>query len=99
MRAIRKGKFQNIAQTNRFLARVKSLKELVDAVLLNAETHNVYLPNYITAAQRHIPLRGENVLGYQGDGLRPMPSSWRKAIIGDYNTSTTGGKVIESRGF
>jgi len=107
MRAIRKGKFDSVAQTDKFLGRVKSLKELIDSVLLNAEHYSVFLPTYITAAQRQLPLRGDNLLGYQGDDLRPMPGGWKRAIENysssvtsskGYSPSTVGGRMVESRG-
>lgn len=73
MRAIRKGKFDGVAQTDAFIDRVKLLKELIDMTLLAAESRNVYLPTYITSAQRALPLRGDGRLGYVGGGIVPMP--------------------------
>lgn len=73
MTAIRKGKFDGIAQTGAFLGRVKYLKELIDGVLLAAEGRNVFLPSYITRAQRALPLRGDARLGYVGDEMVRMP--------------------------
>lgn len=82
MRAIRTGRFDGIAQTKAFINRVKDLKTLIDTVLLEAETQNVYLPTYITSAQRALPLRGDKVVGYVGDDLTSMPGSWQASING-----------------
>jgi hypothetical protein len=52
MRAITRGDFSNISQTETFFRRVVLIKTLIDRVLLYAESQNVYLPNHISASQR-----------------------------------------------
>jgi len=81
MRAIRRGKFDEIAQTDGFIERVKDLKEMIDKVLLAAERQRIYLPTYITNAQRNIPLRGGQILGYVGEGVQPMPNGISKRLL------------------
>lgn len=82
MHAIRKGKFDKVAQTDGFINRVKLLKGLIDQVLLDAEANNVFLPNYITYAQRNLPIRGGSVLGYEGEDVHAMPESVSKRLMG-----------------
>jgi len=81
MRAIRRGNFNGIAQTDGFIQRVKLLKDLVDEVLLKAEQQNVFLPTYITGAQRALPLRSSGRLGYVGDTVFPMPDVTSKKLL------------------
>jgi len=74
MRKIRDGQFDGIAQTGAFIKRVVLIKGMIDSVLLKAESHNVYLPTYITAAQRGLPLRPRvPLVGVEGFGMSAMP--------------------------
>jgi len=80
MSAIKDGKFNGIAQTDGFLDRVVRIKHWIDEVLLSAERQNVYLPTYITSAQRGLPIRGKSRLGYVGSGMNPMPEKVARRI-------------------
>jgi len=83
MEGIRTGHFNNIAQSDKFLERVMMLKELIDRVLIRAESQNVYLPTYITQAQRGLPVRGHAPLGVLGTDMAPMPRRVEGALIED----------------
>lgn len=74
MHAIKNGSFDGIAQSEAFIVRVKLIKELIDRSLIKAEKHGVFLPMYITAAQRGLPIRGSAPLGVNGLGMTSMPS-------------------------
>jgi len=82
MRAIKKGSYNSVAQTDGFLNRVMQVKEWLDRVLIFAEKYNIYLPTYITAAQRNLPIRGVNVLGVLGDDVVPVSSHIRNKLSG-----------------
>jgi len=80
MRAIKLGRFDAVAQTDAFIARVRVIKEMIDSVLIYAESQNVYLPTHITSAQRALPLRGKEILGYEGSSVREMPKKWARQL-------------------
>jgi len=80
MKAISRGKFDGVAQTSGYIKRVKGLKEKIDQVLVYADMQGIYLPTYVTSAQRALPLHGKAVLGYVGEGLEPMSGTWRRAL-------------------
>jgi len=80
MRAVREGKFDGVAQTSKFLDRVREIKNWIDMALLAAETHSVFLPTYITAAQRAMPLQAPSALGTVGRDLQPMPGRIANAV-------------------
>jgi len=63
MSAIRRGKFVGIAQSEAFIARVVQLKYWIDCVLIKAEEHGVFLPTYVTAAQRTLPIHPATGIG------------------------------------
>jgi len=79
-RAIKAGTFDRVAQTEGFISRVKDLKTSIDKVLLFAETNGVYLPSYITDAQRGLPLRGVAPLGVLGGNLTRMPGEVARTL-------------------
>lgn len=81
MAEIRAGRFHGVAQSDRFLDRVMLIKELIDRALIRAESHNVYLPTYITAAQRGLPVRGRAPLGVLGEDMLSMPRSVVRAMV------------------
>jgi len=88
MKEINRGRFNGIAQSEGFINRIRNIKELIDRVLLAAESKNVYLPTYITSAQRGLAIRGNVPLGVAGEGMVPMPRS-----VGSYLTSSSSGEL------
>jgi len=68
MMAVRAGKFKGLAQTDAFINRVMTLKTCIDEVLVRAQSFNIYLPMYITQAQRTLPIHGRTPLGSLADG-------------------------------
>jgi len=82
MHEIRSGAFNGIAQSDAFIGRVKFIKELIDSALIRAESHNVYLPAYITSAQRGLPIQGHAPLGLVGRDYAPLPSQVSSALVG-----------------
>lgn len=89
MREIKNGRFDRVAQTDGFIARVKYLKTLIDEVLLYAEKQSFFLPTYITNSQRSMPVHGTNRLGILGENVYSMPGAVQKAI--KYRGETKGG--------
>lgn len=86
MRAIKDGTFNQVAQTDAFIDRVKLLKGLLDRVLLTAEEANVYLPNMITSAQRGLPIQGHAPLGVYGRELTLQPRGIQSVLDDGYQT-------------
>jgi len=74
MDAIWNGEFGDVAQTQGFFDRVKYLRHCIDKVYLLAETRNVYLPEYITSAQKGVVVARSTPLGVVGRQLELMPS-------------------------
>lgn len=68
LRAIHRGKFDAIAQSEAFLDRVRCLKGWHDRCLLVAERCGVYLPHHFTAAQFTLPIHGATPIPHQAQG-------------------------------
>jgi len=93
MQSIKHGKFNGVAQSDKFLERVKFIKELIDRTLIRAETQNVYLPAYITSAQRSLPIRGNAPLGVLGNEYARMPRSVASALTVDADMGSMLGRM------
>lgn len=61
--AMHRGKFTEIAQSKSFIARVLQLKQWMDHAYVIAEKHCVYLPHFVTNAQRTLPIHAQTALG------------------------------------
>jgi hypothetical protein len=68
MREMRAGKFNGLAQTDGFIARILHIKRTLDDVLIDAERQNFYLPYHITEAQRTLPIHPKTRVGNVGSG-------------------------------
>jgi len=97
MNAIWNGEFDGIAQTKAFFERVALLKHKIDMVYLLAETRHVYLPKYITSAQRGVPMSGATPLGTVGQQLDMMPLEVGQ-VVGRPRHRRVGSRVARALG-
>jgi hypothetical protein len=96
MEAIKKGSFDSVAQSKGFLDRVRHIKTQIDNVLLFAEEAGMFLPGYITAAQRGLAIRGITPVGVLGEGMRSMPKMVAKRVQASDQSEFYSGRAYRS---
>lgn len=74
MTSIKAGKFKGIAQSEGYFLRVRLIKEMIDDVLLKAESKGFFLTGYITDAQRSRYVGANGMPSTTGRLAYPPPS-------------------------